>query len=888
MKKKQNRIKMFLYFIIILLIDPLSYYPQNNNYFPKNLSLQKALYSISQNWDWQFVNAPLGDSTNEGILVDPDDDNVWYVSSISNGLYITRNGGNSWEHPLIGKGVNVEGFQIDPKNSNTIIVAKWNKVYRSNNKGVTWDSIYTCPESIRSILISKFDGSIYLAPQTQDNNNPGIYKSTDGGKTFIHLPFGVSTNNIICWDIEEDSGNGYLYIGAELADHPQPYHPPFFRSKDGGQSWQEISGDLYWHGLKTQVDPVSHKIFYLLERGGLYESDDFGDSWHLASYFYGFFLLMDKNNKGYLYGGDNPGYADGGGAYLSIDSGKTFERIGLDTLNVTSLALNKNSTKLFVTCYGSGIYKVDIPEIVIEEDSGNKNIIVTNTNDTGEGSFRNSIELANTNAGADTIIFNIPKSDVNFDNSKGIWIIKPESRMPVIYDSNLVIDGTSQRSFIGEDTNPDGPEIILNGSAGVNRGLELTNGSNGTEIYEITINSFNYSGISFNRSKRCIVSGCYIGTNYSGMKSAGMNAGIYIFNKSNNIHIGPSSYLDKPNVISGNRYYGISFNDSTQYNYIIGNYIGLNKTAADTVGNTGYGIDLNNSSNNNIIEGNFIGGNYVGISIGGSNYNNIKNNFIGTNGRWEEGFGNSTGIRMWSNASNNKIKENIIGFNWLGITVDSSNSVRNILSRNLIAKNSGLGIANRYGGNSGLAAPVITTITNNEIKGTAGANQVIEIFADSSNQGKIYIDSTISDADGNFTLTVSAFPELPNITATARDADGNTSEFSSPFIITDVKEEKIKLPTEYTLYQNYPNPFNPATTIKYSIPFVKTLHTTSQHVQLKIYDILGKEVATLVNKKQTAGNYEITFDASRLTSGIYYYKIIAGEFNQVRKMILLK
>ncbi len=105
---------------------------------------------------------------------------------------------------------------------------------------------------------------------------------------------------------------------------------------------------------------------------------------------------------------------------------------------------------------------------------------------------------------------------------------------------------------------------------------------------------------------------------------------------------------------------------------------------------------------------------------------------------------------------------------------------------------------------------------------------------------------------------------------------------------TAIENNSNSIPNKITLSQNYPNPFNPTTTIEYSIPFVKTLHATSQHVQLKIYDILGKEVATLVNKKQTAGNYKITFDASRLTSGIYYYKITAGEFTQVRKMILVK
>ena len=90
----------------------------------------------------------------------------------------------------------------------------------------------------------------------------------------------------------------------------------------------------------------------------------------------------------------------------------------------------------------------------------------------------------------------------------------------------------------------------------------------------------------------------------------------------------------------------------------------------------------------------------------------------------------------------------------------------------------------------------------------------------------------------------------------------------------------------YKLFQNYPNPFNPSTTIKYSIPSVETHNHAS--VQLVVYDILGKEVATLVNKEQQPGSYEVKFNASDLPSGIYFYKISDGSFIETKKMLLLK
>ncbi len=96
------------------------------------------------------------------------------------------------------------------------------------------------------------------------------------------------------------------------------------------------------------------------------------------------------------------------------------------------------------------------------------------------------------------------------------------------------------------------------------------------------------------------------------------------------------------------------------------------------------------------------------------------------------------------------------------------------------------------------------------------------------------------------------------------------------------------LVTDYSLSQNYPNPFNPTTTIKYSIP-VETLHITSlQHVTLKVYDMLGREVATLVNEEKASGNYKLKFDGTNLTSGVYFYRLQSGSFTQTKKFVLMK
>lgn len=94
------------------------------------------------------------------------------------------------------------------------------------------------------------------------------------------------------------------------------------------------------------------------------------------------------------------------------------------------------------------------------------------------------------------------------------------------------------------------------------------------------------------------------------------------------------------------------------------------------------------------------------------------------------------------------------------------------------------------------------------------------------------------------------------------------------------KKEKI-IPTEYTLFQNYPNPFNPVTIIRYDIP-------KAGNVELKVYDILGREVKVLVNEIKSAGRYEVEFNASDLASGIYIYRIQTPDFTKSQKMILVR
>ena len=100
-------------------------------------------------------------------------------------------------------------------------------------------------------------------------------------------------------------------------------------------------------------------------------------------------------------------------------------------------------------------------------------------------------------------------------------------------------------------------------------------------------------------------------------------------------------------------------------------------------------------------------------------------------------------------------------------------------------------------------------------------------------------------------------------------------------MVTSVPFSSGKPPSKFNLDQNYPNPFNPSTAISYQL-------SAFGHVTLKVYDVLGNEIKTLVNEYKPAGKYTINFDASKLASGVYFYRLQAGNYIDVKKLMLLK
>jgi len=157
--------------------------------------------------------------------------------------------------------------------------------------------------------------------------------------------------------------------------------------------------------------------------------------------------------------------------------------------------------------------------------------------------------------------------------------------------------------------------------------------------------------------------------------------------------------------------------------------------------------------------------------------------------------------------------------------------------------------------------------------------------------GAISIGDAVSQYE-SFSFDIIYFqqddPNWANITISIIDTSGTTSGHIGSTMWVDDLDGVVGIddyisdnPTEYELYQNYPNPFNPSTTIKYQVPELS-------FVTLRVYDVLGSEIATLVDEEKPIGSYEVDFDAKTLPSGIYFYQLQSGSFVETKKMMLLK
>lgn len=370
--------------------------------------------------------------------------------------------------------------------------------------------------------------------------------------------------------------------------------------------------------------------------------------------------------------------------------------------------------------------------VVIQLKSNN--YIVTTTADNGAGSLRYALQMCMAAPGPHSITFSIPASDAGYQAETGVWVISPATTLPMIMQANVTLDGTTQTVSSG-DSNPYGPEIVIDGSGSLDYGLRVMNAANfvlkGVNVRRCT------KGVQVYESTNCVIEGCYIGTDETAMAAMGNDIGLEFISHSHNARIGGST-LAARNIISGNQHIGVRLLDVENCT-VSGNFIGTNREGTAAVpnydgmsmegavrfctiggttpearnlisGNTDYGLPLFGvGASHNVIIGNYIGTDVTGTAAIGNTYGVLFDdgsfsNRVGGDIDAERNVisGNvGYGVFFYNNGTHdNTLKNNYIGTdfsglqavpNVAGIIIDGI-SYQNRIDGNVISGNTQVGI----------------------------------------------------------------------------------------------------------------------------------------------------------------------------------------------------
>ena len=814
--------------------------------------------------------------------------------------------------------------------NNELFAGNQNGIYHSLDNGLNWTSINNnIPSSnVNSITLGK-NGTVYFS------NEKDVYASSDDLKSWNRLTADLK--------LEENNSITSLALFANN-DILAGTKKGLFCYSDISKTWCLISNKaIYVHSLFINAD---NEVF-VGTNGGIVYSADKGDPWiqlndGLALSENQWISSIVTNSTGEIFASStNIGSArwDLGSVYRSTNNGKNWEIInnGLPDIWVNCLLFNLKG-ELFAGTSRNGVYRSkDNGDSWTQIKNGLEDLDVLSLEfidggfifaGTSQGMFRwysrkviyvptdykviqDAISAAEE---GNTIIIEEGKYYQQF-NFKGkaitigseYLIDNDESHI-----SNTIIDGTffgvsDSASLVYINSGEDDNSVLC--------GLTLQNGSGTYTKSSTTKHNFRFGGaISiFNAGatiRKNIIRNCKCVSSNWMNASAGID--VCSVPVSSNVIIEDNEILNNE-ASGGNRAFGGAIGcEDIQGKLLISKNIIQDNSLSGAVLGGGGGISILYSNSDNItISNNFINNNTSnshGTSRAGGIYvidtKNVEifNNIITENHSLSSySFGGGIDIDNWSgriakvSIINNTIVNNSVKRDGGGISLLKMQAVimNNIIRGNDAANNKQLYFT------SMLTFP---RITFSNIEGGYEGEGNIDVDPDFCHATYCLLEKDISkciDAGNPFPIYDDVLSEGKNALYPSRGSRRNDmGAFGGPhskwdqmsIIPTDpansMEKYNINLPEVFVLTQNYPNPFNPNTMIKYSIPLNERRET--QEVKLMVYDVLGKQVDVLVNEKQKYGNYEVSWDGSNQTSGVYFYKLKVGEFVKTKKMMLIK
>ena len=785
--------------------------------------------SLAQNF-WEAANGPYGGMVYASAI---NSDGVIFTGNMYNGVSRSTDNGGSW----------------------TVV-----------NNGLTASTIY-------SIALNS-DGDVFAGTYQH-----GIFRSTDSGDNWTEINNGIPAGRNVSAIVV--TGNGSVFIGTSLND--------IFRSTDNGDTWMQCyDGNNTFEFFALLVNSQNY-VFAGTGGGGVIRSTDNGDTWtNVGSGLPTFVYSLARELNDDLFAGTY------NGVYYSSNNGTnwTLRNTGLENTDVRALGVSHDNYLFAGTGFDGMRRSTDnglswsVINSGLTEFTSVRTLSVSPDNKIFAGSNYGAFLSENNGDVWIDINSNLLNTYVN--------ILSADS-LDNLYAA-VWAGGIYRSTDNGENWDPknnglssatvycmaEKPGYVFAGTySGIFRttdeGESWTDCTNG-------LGSWDIESIAIDSSGQVLV-GTYTNTSNNGVFRSTDNGDSWTYVGLNNNTIYSLAAVSTNNLIAG--VYGgvfISPDNGTNwyFYYIYGMpYYSVVNHLAVTPDNyifAGTDFGIYRSSN--------FGAGWNQVGTGVINTNTIRALAVNPEGYIFV----STAVGVFESTDN--------GSSWIDIHDSIVNSnVRSLTSNSdgyIFAGTNGRGVSRSISstlplpGQPALLSPENGSIVNSDtvlckwtVCAPAVTNYRLEHATDSLFTTNILVDSTITG-----TSTV------------IRGLDGNTTywwrvsakngagwgEYSTPrlfkVIITETNKTQ-RVPSDFELMQNYPNPFNPSTKIKYSVP-------QSSDVVIKVFDILGNEIRTLVNEEKSSGTYKITWNAANLPSGIYFYQLRAGDFTQTKKMILLK